>query len=172
MADTKTITQRYVAAWGDIKNPPLDGVNPHFKSRYATLGATLEAIREACKPQGIAYVQKLVRLEDGKRAFRSSIITDTGEVMELSEFPVETPNNPQAFGSNLTYCRRYQAQADFFIVGDEDDDGEAAANSAKRPASGQPFSARCRNCGVAYQFQSEEQMRSVQCCLNPEYEVI
>lgn len=151
MAETKTAAQRYVAAWSEIKNPPLDGVNPHFKNRYATLSATLEAVREACKPQGIAYMQVLVRTEDGKRAFRSSIVTDAGDSMELSEFPVETPPNPQSFGSNLTYTKRQQAQADWGIVGDEDDDAEAAAkDQRKRPTPGQPFTARCRSCGAAY----------------------
>ena len=170
MEGTKSAAQRYVEAWNAVENPPLDKINPHFKNKYASLAATLDAIRKACKPLGIAYRQSLVRLEDGRRAFRSAVITDAGEVMELSEFPVETPPNPQSFGSNLTYAKRQQAQADWGIVGDEDDDAEAA--SRKQIVPGQPFQAGCRNCGTAYTFQTEEQMRSCQCCPNPAFEVM
>ena len=170
--------QRYVAAWNAVENPPLDKVNPQFKNRYASLAATLDEVRKACKPQGIAYMQRLVRLEDGRRAFRSSIVTDAGEAMELSEFPVETPPNPQSFGSNLTYAKRQQAQADWGIVGDEDDDAEAAVKGAQRPQGGAVAQAgangRCRACGAVYRFESAEQMASAQCpqCGCPDFEAV
>ena len=126
----KTVGQRFVEAWGEIENPALDRVNPHFKNKYATLKSTLGVIRKACKPHGIAYVQKLVA-SDGVREFRSFLLSEDGEEMALSSFPVERPSNPQAFGSNLTYAKRQQAQADWGITGEEDDDGNAAADAAK-----------------------------------------
>ena len=169
----KTVQQRYVSAWSEIENPPLDGVNPHFRNRYATLKATLEAVRKACKDNGMAYVQKLVRTEDGGRALRSSLLTDAGEVMELSDFPVEAPPNPQSFGSNLTYAKRQQAQADWGIVGEEDDDGEAAAKASKQPPKG-PFNARCEGCGTPFSFPNNEALHAFQCpnCGNTTAEVM
>lgn len=134
----KTVGQRFVDAWGEIENPALDRVNPHFKNKYATLKSTLGVIRKACKPHGIAYVQKLVS-SDGVREFRSFLLSEDGEEMALSSFPVERPSNPQAFGSNLTYAKRQQAQADWGITGEEDDDGNAAADDCKgrvRPDAG------------------------------------
>lgn len=125
-----SVGKRFVDAWGGIKNPDLDGENKHFGNKYATLKATLEVIREACKPHGIAYIQKLANTEDG-REFRSFVISDDGDELALSVFPVEQPPNPQAFGSNLTYAKRQQAQSDWGITGDEDDDGNAAADAAK-----------------------------------------
>lgn len=136
MSDASTIQQRFVEAWTAISNPELDGENPHYGNQFATLRSTLEAVRGACEGRGIAYLQRLVRADDGKCELRSSILSDDGKVMKLSAFPVEAPPNPQSFGSNITYAKRQQAQADWGITGEHDDDGEAGANavSSKRPA--------------------------------------
>lgn len=135
MAETKTATQLFVQAWIDCKNPELDSTNPHFKNKYASLKATLEQVRSACVTHGIAYLQQMHKVDENRAELRSCVITKDGERLELSTFPVECPPNPQSFGSNLTYAKRQQAQADWGIVGEEDDDGNAAAEDAKtRPA--------------------------------------
>lgn len=125
----QTLEQRFVAAWGDIKNPELDGKNQHFNNRYATLKSTLAVVRDACKMHGIAYMQRLERNEGGYTL--KSSVTDGSESMAISEFPMETPPNPQSFGSNLTYTKRQQAQSDWCVTGEEDDDGNAAADAAR-----------------------------------------
>lgn len=136
---TDGVKAKFVAAWSACKNPDLDSENPHFRNRYASLKATLAAVREACGPQGIAYVQRLghAMTDEGysfERYELSSYVTDGSEQMELSRFPVECPPNPQSFGSNLTYAKRQQAQADWGITGEPDDDGEAAAQGlAQKP---------------------------------------
>ena len=129
------IKAKFVAAWNACENPELDSENPHFHNKYASLKATLKAVREACKPNGIAYMQRLtyVMTDDGidvNRRELASYVTDGNEQIELSRFPVECPPNPQSFGSNLTYAKRQQAQADWGITGEPDDDGEAAAAHA------------------------------------------
>ena len=146
MADTKTIEARFVEAWGAIENPELDGFNPHFKNRYATLKETQRVIREACKPQGIMYQQRLVECNDGGFRLYSYVKDSEGGAIELSVFPVENVPNAQAFGSEMTYKKRQQAQADWGIVGEEDEDGEAAtaqqqsgtAKNTAKPRNTQP----------------------------------
>lgn len=127
----KTVEQRFVSAWCEIENPEIDGENPHYRNKYATLKSTIKAIRKACKPHGIAYRQSLVR-EEGGCVLRSTV-TDGEGAMIMSEFPLEAPPNPQSFGSNLTYAKRQQAQADWLITGEADDDGNAAAEAVKEP---------------------------------------
>ena len=127
---SRTIEQRFVAAWGAIENPVLDCVNPRFKNKYASLNATLDVVREACEPHGIAYRQVLRKADDGSRELHSFVLSEDGEILEGSDFPVEAPRNPQEFGSNLTYTKRQQAQADWGITGEEDDDGNGAAGAA------------------------------------------
>ena len=69
----------------------------------------------------------------------SSVINETGEELSLSEFPVQYVPNSQQFGSALTYTKRQQAQTDWGITGEPDDDAEAVAK-AKPQAKPQPSS--------------------------------
>lgn len=137
MTEQKTIQQKFVAAWDEIENPELDGENPHFKKKYATLKATLRVIREACKKHKLAYMQTLSPEGEGWM-LHSLVVSDDGESFPLSSFPLEVPPNPQSFGSNLTYAKRQQAQADWGITGDPDDDGEAGAEAARKASNRQP----------------------------------
>lgn len=134
------IMPKFVAAWNACENPELDSENPHFRNKYASLKATLKVIRDACGPQGIAYMQKLTYAAtheeiDVNNRELVSYVTDGSECHELSRFPVACPPNPQSFGSNLTYAKRQQAQADWGITGEPDDDGEAAAQHAAQDAN-------------------------------------
>ena len=47
-----TIYKKFAAAWESVENPPLDSVNPGYKSKYASLGAVMRVIRKACKDNG------------------------------------------------------------------------------------------------------------------------
>lgn len=124
-----TVEAVFARAWADCHNPDLDGTNPHFRNRFASLKATLKTIRAACAPHGLAYAQH-VRVSDGLTVIESTVYTTSGECLRLSSMPVERSTNPQAFGSNMTYAKRQLAQADWGITGDEDDDAEAAAQHA------------------------------------------
>lgn len=148
----QTFEQRFVAAWNNIENPELDSENPAFKrngvpTKYASLAACLRSVRKACNPQSVMYLQRLVR--EGDEYGLKSFVVGAGETMQISEFPVTVPPNPQDFGRILTYTKRQQVQADWGIVGEEDDDGNAAAEAAgdrgrpkppsgRKPRSGAP----------------------------------
>lgn len=150
-ATPKTVQQRFVEAWGSIDNPDLDCVNPHFKNKYASLKETQRVIREACRPLGIMYQQRLDEADglDGTYRLRSFVRSDSGETIELSTFPVETPPNSQAFGSEMTYKKRQQAQADWGIVGEEDEDGEAISASQNQRGASKPAQGRNRAASAA-----------------------
>lgn len=124
-----TLEKKFLAAWKEIENPELDSVNPHFKNKYASLKATLSVIRKACEPHGIGYYQRQKRTEAGMVYL--SMVTDGEETMVITEFPFEYSPNSQAFGSNITYARRQQAQSDWSIVGEEDDDGAKGAQEQR-----------------------------------------
>lgn len=163
MADELTAAQLFAKAWCEVKNPELDGENPHFRSKYASLKATLGVIREACQANGLAYVQQIIPTKHGMQ-LKSSVMAQNGDSFTLSLLPVSMPPNPQAFGSELTYKKRQQAQTDWGLAGESDDDANAAKPSG-------PFMAHCRSCGARYKFQSAEQMATMQCCPSPDYEV-
>lgn len=120
-----TFFSRLAKAQGQIKPASMDGVNPHFKSRYATLASLHAACMPALSENGLAVVQTM-READGLIWCKTQIWSDDGQVE--SEVPVAKPAQatPQAYGSALTYARRYSLAACLGLVADEDDDANAA----------------------------------------------
>ncbi len=120
------INGKFALAWSRVENPPLDSVNPHFKSKFASLGAVLKAIRKAC--DGIAYIQAFDVADMGGESIIhiKSWVQDGDGRLELSRLRMPITDNPQQQGSIITYYRRYVAVTDWGIVGEEDDDAESA----------------------------------------------
>lgn len=111
-----------------------DSTNPHFRSRYASLAAVLEAVVPALNKQGISLLQ-----HPGYSAGVVSVTTvlahKTGQWMSSTASAPAKKDDPQGVGSAITYLRRYAAQS---ILGlpVEDDDGNAASGSrGQRSAS-------------------------------------
>lgn len=120
------IAAAFVQVQAKIHNPPLDGRNPHFKSKFATLGATLKVIRPVCAEHGLAFWQEPV-VQDDKVGVRTYLVHEAGEVKIFEPLFIKGPKaDAHGQGSALTYARRYALCAIFGIVGDDDDDGNAA----------------------------------------------
>lgn len=112
-----------------LKQPKLDGDNPFFKSGYVTLEGVQKAVDEALKNTGLSYVQKVYNDGNGGVGVETIIMHEEGE--SLSSGPLSlrpTKNDPQGYGSAITYAKRYQLAAMFGISSDKDDDGNLAAN--------------------------------------------
>lgn len=110
--------------------------NPHFKSRYADLSACVEAVIDALNDNGIALIQRNIECESGV-CVETVFVHESGE--SLSSGPLHVPaakQDPQGYGSALTYARRYSLMAACGIA-PEDDDGNAAASAknAQKPTS-------------------------------------
>ena len=100
--------------------------NPHFKSKYADLSACVEAVLGALNANGIALVQKQHPSEGGV-AVETLFVHESGEVFSAGTISVPAAKqDPQGYGSALTYARRYGLMAACGIA-PEDDDGNAAA---------------------------------------------
>lgn len=111
--------------------PELEGAkknadNPHFKSKYADLGAVIDAVRPI-KDHGIWFLQETQEHERG--ALVETFWIGHGE--KLSAGVVYVPaakDNAHGFGSALTYARRYGLQTAAGLS-TEDDDGNAAVDA-------------------------------------------
>ena len=102
--------------------------NPAFKSKYADLSACVEAVIDALNANGIALVQRNVETESGV-CVETVFVHESGEM--LSSGPLHVPaskQDPQGYGSALTYARRYSLMAACGIA-PEDDDGNAAVKA-------------------------------------------
>lgn len=109
---------------GDVKDPALDGVNPHFRSKYASLPGVLQAVRPLLAKHKLAVTQA-PEIRDGKLVMLTRLMHADGEVID-SAMPLPESTNMQALGSAMTYARRYSLTALLGVAGDEDDDGNAS----------------------------------------------
>lgn len=116
-----TLYARLAAAQADMANPAFDKENPHFRNRFASLAAIRNAIVPVLAKHGLACVQVV---EGGRVVTR--VYGPDGDRIDLAGVPVTLGGNPQANGSEMTYAKRYSLSAAFCVVGDDDDDGEAA----------------------------------------------
>lgn len=105
--------------------------NPHFKNKYADLGACLEAVDDALLANGIAVYQETSEDETGVTV-ETVFLHESGETIRCGKLHVPAAKqDPQGYGSALTYARRYSLMAACGIA-PEDDDGNAA--SRQKPA--------------------------------------
>lgn len=104
--------------------------NPHFKSKYADLAACVEAVIDGLNSNGIALIQKQ-HPHDGGVAVETIFVHESGETLSAGVLTVPAAKqDPQGYGSALTYARRYSLMAACGIA-PEDDDGNAASKPKK-----------------------------------------
>lgn len=124
--DTKQVFAALVKAQAEMPTAPKDGNNPHFKSKYATLQSIAETAKPILKKNGLAICQTFETACDGVSII-TSLVHESGEYITGSLFLKPTKNDPQGYGSAITYGRRYAMAAILGIVADEDDDANAAS---------------------------------------------
>jgi len=107
--------------------------NPHFKSKYADLAACVEAVIDSLNSNGIMLMQPCHESESGVTV-ETMFVHESGEMMSAGKLHVPaSKQDPQGYGSALTYARRYSLMAACGIA-PEDDDGNAAS---KKPEQSQ-----------------------------------
>lgn len=105
--------------------------NPHFKSKYADLSACVEAVIDALNDAGIALIQVTHPDETGVTV-ETMFLHESGEQISSGKLHVPaSKQDPQGYGSALTYARRYSLMAACGIA-PEDDDGNSASKQ-KQP---------------------------------------
>lgn len=125
------LAEALAKAQGEMKPAAMDCVNPHFKSKYASLASIFEAIRGPLSKHGLCLTQTFELVGDAL-LMRSTLTHSSGEWID-SIYPIEpVKNDPQGVGSAITYAKRYALSALVGVVADEDDDANAA--SVPKPA--------------------------------------
>lgn len=127
----ENISKALNKAQGSIKGAKKDAENPFFKSSYADLQSIWEAISEPLSANGLSVLQMSSILPDGRCCIVTRILHISGEWLE-GDFPViaAKPNDPQAFGSAVSYARRYALAAALGVY-QIDDDGNKATQASK-----------------------------------------
>lgn len=100
--------------------------NPAFKSKYADLGACLEAVEKPCLDNGIVLYHETSEDPTGVTV-ETVFLHESGESLRCGKLHVPaSKQDPQGYGSALSYARRYSLMAACGIAA-EDDDGNAAS---------------------------------------------
>ena len=121
----KEIATALIKAQKEMLTPKKGSVNPFFKNKYADLNDVLEAVVPALNNNNIVLLQPLVNI-DGKNFVKTVLMHESGETFEsIAEIFCKNQNDAQAYGSGITYARRY-ALSSICGIGSEDDDAQKA----------------------------------------------
>jgi len=139
-----------VKAQAEMPAVPMDGYNPYYKSKYATLGNVIEATRGILAKHGLSVIQQVISNDQGDAVgIRTMILHESGQSMTWDcnvkvkpgytktmteqngerKIKISYDTNPgQEAGKLITYLRRYALAAALNLYADEDID----ANSPKQ----------------------------------------
>jgi hypothetical protein len=125
----KAIAAALVKAQREFGPALKTSTNPHFRSKYASLDACIEAVIDALNNNGIYLMQLTDEHENGVKV-STTFIHESGEQLSGGTlFMPATKHDAQGFGSALSYARRYSLMAACGIA-PEDDDGNQATRTA------------------------------------------
>jgi hypothetical protein len=122
MATQTTLIEALVAAQAEMPNPPLDGTNPHFRSKFSTLLSVLDTIKPVLNRHGIHFSQTFA-FDAGAGPVLQTILRKGNESI-VSSAPIPALPDVQKWAGAVTYIRRISALAVCGIVGDPDADAE------------------------------------------------
>ena len=120
----------------------FDATNPFLKSKYATLGAVIQASRPILAKHKLSLTQFPV--SDASSIGVESVLThESGEfIAEKILIPLteeKGKSRVQSAGSTLTYLRRYAWASILGMYSDEDADGSSPAQAFQpKPAAALP----------------------------------
>jgi hypothetical protein len=130
MATTEktTLASAMASAFRDFEAASKDANNPHFKSKYATLSAVIDAVKPALTANRLFFTQASHDSDHGV-CVETIIHHESGDSLSCGKlFVPASKQDAQGFGSALTYARRYSLMTAFGIPA-EDDDGNAAVRT-------------------------------------------
>lgn len=137
MKKSESVTKIFpalVKAQSVIGSAQKNKVNPHLKNKYADLASVWDAIAPALESNKLALLQTPNQSDDSKLHLETMIIHESGEwISEVLVMPMPK-QDPQGYGSALSYARRYHASSMLGVVQDDDDGQQASKGSASLAA--------------------------------------
>lgn len=123
----KTLAEALLAAQAELPAVEPDQTNPHFKSKFVSLGNLLAKTKPVLNRHGLVLIQAPTLDEEGRFVLRTKIMHSSGEALVFDSPLMPPKEDPQGQGSAITYMRRYALASSLAIADQEDDDGAGAA---------------------------------------------
>lgn len=133
-AETNKLAEAFAKAQGEYKRVTYNRENPYFKSSYADLDTIIEAVKDPFAKYGLSFYQYTKLSEEGATLLVSILRHSSGQWISSRTRIIPPKNDPQSYGSTLSYQKRYQAQCllRVTIAHDlQDDDAELAMVEAR-----------------------------------------
>jgi hypothetical protein len=146
-------------AQAEIEDAEKAKSNPAFRSRYADLGAVVDACKPALTKHGLAFAQMCEVGPEGTLCLTTVLMHGSGQwISGTCSMPL-AKQDPQGYGSALTYARRYGLAA---MVGvcPEDDDAQGAMPAQQ--AARQRFESRAQEVAHEQRAQARPESRGDQ----------
>lgn len=130
----KAITAALLHVQQGVGTVPKQSDNPYFHSKYANLETVLDAIKKPLNDAEIVFMQLPSESHDSKPALTTVFLhKPSGEWISSTCPMVIAKDDPQGYGSSMTYHRRYNLCAALGLKTDEDDDGQAGSPVTSPP---------------------------------------
>jgi hypothetical protein len=107
----------------------FDSINPHFKSKFASLAAIMAATDGALSDNGIVPIFMPGNGPDGMVGGTMRLEHDSGEYIESAIYVPPGKHDAQGYGACLTYVHRYLLRSMLNVSADADDDGNGAVQT-------------------------------------------
>jgi hypothetical protein len=126
-----TLIEKLLEVQQELSHAKAEAVNPHFKSSYVKFEDLWDYSKEALNAHGIMIQQISHECEVG--ACIETVLYGHGEHLSTGKMIVRADKpTAQAFGSAVTYAKRYSLSMALGIGADKDDDANSATSGAKR----------------------------------------
>lgn len=129
MSKHESLTAALAAFQAELPKVHKGSINPHFKSKFASLEDMTAVVLPLLGEHGLAWAT-LPTVEDGQFVLKYRLLHESGT--EIGGIYPLGGSNAQQRGSEITYARRYALSAVTGIAADEDDDGNAASQPKKQ----------------------------------------
>jgi len=122
-------------AQGEMEFAVENKENPFYKSTYADLASVWKAMRAPLSKHGLSVLQLPEADESGNIRVSTLLMHSSGQFIEASYTLKPTKNDPQGYGSSISYMKRYALTGLGVAPLDAplDDDGNAASVKTNRP---------------------------------------
>lgn len=128
--EIKDLADALSKAQGELKDADFDKLNPHFKSKYASLASCLKEVRPVFSKYGLSIMQ--VPSSEGEKHYLNTIVMhSSGQFISDKLELLLSKKDMQGIGAAMTYARRQALSAMTGISSDEDDDGESIKAAPK-----------------------------------------
>ena len=130
---TDNLINALIKAQQEIDHVVQDGNNPFFKSDYATLKEVIDSVKKPLNDNGILLQQESHNCDNG--ACVETIFYGHGGKISTGRVTIPAvKHDPQAFGSALSYAKRYSLLLACGVATKKEDDDAEAAMQRNKPA--------------------------------------